>query len=108
MAAVEASSSTGVQSRIEKLIAELKGYVDSGFLTVEEVASLLQKDPKLSGQAANATTDDEQQPSVAEVNVSNILPRDMICFILIDKLLTDLPNHPDSCINGESMCSSVL
>jgi hypothetical protein len=73
MAAVETSSSTGVQSRIEKLIAELKGYIDSGFITMEEVASLLQKDPKLSGQAAKAITDDEQ-PSVAEVNVSNILP----------------------------------
>jgi hypothetical protein len=87
MAAVEAGSNTGVQSRIEKLLAELRSYIDSGFITMEGVASLLQKDPKLSGQATNALSDDER-PSVTEVNVSDILTPDMICVILIDKLLT--------------------
>jgi hypothetical protein len=87
MAAVEAGSNTGVQSGFQKLLAELRGYIDSGFITIEEVASLPQKDPKLSGQATNALFDDER-PSVIEVNVSDILLQDMICVILIDKLLT--------------------
>jgi hypothetical protein len=70
--AVETSPSPGVQSRIEKIVAELKGYIGSGVISMEEVASLLQVEgPKpVSGLAASNVAD--EQPSLTKVNVSNI------------------------------------
>jgi hypothetical protein len=103
MAAVGTSSGIGVESRIDKIVSELKGYIASGFVTLEEVALLLQEDPKLR-LAAKSTTENEQ-PSVTEVNVSNV-HLDMIYLMTINKPFT-IPKSSDYTEPCESMCISV-
>jgi hypothetical protein len=41
MADVETSLSTGLQCRIDHIVIELRGYIASGVISMEEVASLL-------------------------------------------------------------------
>jgi hypothetical protein len=64
---VETSLGTGVQSRIDKILSELKGYIETGLITMEEVIVLLQEGPKLR---PTKTTKDDEQPSMTDVNVS--------------------------------------
>lgn len=64
-------SSNGVECRVDEIVSELKGYIAAGFTSVDKVVSLLQKGPIMS-EPGNAKIDiAEEQPSVAEVNVSN-------------------------------------
>lgn len=64
-------SSNGVAGRVDEIVSELKGYIAAGFTSVDKVVSLLQKGPIMS-EPGNAKIDiAEEQPSVAEVNVSN-------------------------------------
>jgi hypothetical protein len=82
MAAVEtASSSTGVQCRVDQIVTELRGYIASGVISMEKVASLLQVEgPKpLSGLAAKNVAD--EQPSVTEINVSTMFWEHMIVCV---------------------------
>jgi hypothetical protein len=64
---VGTSSGTGLHSRIDRIVSELKGYIETDLITMEEIIFLLQKDPKLR---PTKTTEDDEQPSVTEVNVS--------------------------------------
>jgi hypothetical protein len=72
MADVETSSSTGLQCRIDQIVTKLRGYIASGVISMEKIASLLPiEGPKpVSGLAAKTVT--EEQPSVTEINVSTI------------------------------------
>jgi hypothetical protein len=64
------SSNGEVECRVNEIVSELKGYIAAGFTSVDKVVSLLQEGPTVSepGTAKFHTT--EEQPSVAEVNVS--------------------------------------
>jgi hypothetical protein len=65
-------SSNGVEGRVDEIVAELKGYIAAGFTSVDKVVSLLQESPTAMSEPRTAKIDiTEEQPSVAEVNVSN-------------------------------------
>jgi hypothetical protein len=72
MTAAESSSSTGVQRRVNEIVSELQGYISAGFISVNQVASLLRQEgaPMSKPGTKNDAPEFDQRPSVAEVNVS--------------------------------------
>lgn len=73
MAAIETSSSIDIQCRVDEIVSELQRYIAAGFTSGNKVVTLLLNQEGRTMSEPDTKTHQEQteQPSAAEVNVSN-------------------------------------